>query len=295
MPNKRRPRASSRPWALITVLAVITAVNLAGAPYFILTRGERVRSALHPWFKPSGYVGQSAGLLAFAMIIFIWLYPLRKKFRWLAFTGSLARWLDVHILAGFALPLLVALHASWRFDGLIGLGYAAILIVCASGLIGKYLYVRIPRSKAGLELDLDEIQNQRRSLVTRIAGTIGLPVDAVERDLAAALPGRREMGFFASLIALVSNDLARWRTGFRLRRRWSKLMQARPAFDKKVLSEAVALASRQISLSQQVRMLQATQRVFRFWHVAHRPFAITALVAVIIHVVVMIVLGVTWF
>jgi hypothetical protein len=41
-------------------------------------------------------------------------------------------------------------------------------------------------------------------------------------------------------------------------------------------------------------MLQATQRVFRFWHVAHLPFAVTAFVAVTIHVVVVVTLGVTW-
>jgi hypothetical protein len=42
-------------------------------------------------------------------------------------------------------------------------------------------------------------------------------------------------------------------------------------------------------------MLDATHKVFRWWHVAHRPFAITALVAVVIHVAVVVWLGATWF
>jgi hypothetical protein len=63
----------------------------------------------------------------------------------------------------------------------------------------------------------------------------------------------------------------------------------------RALDEAVALADREIALDQQVRMLEGTHRVFRFWHVAHRPFAITALVAVIIHIVVVVSLGATWF
>ena len=49
-----------------------------------------------------------------------------------------------------------------------------------------------------------------------------------------------------------------------------------------------------MGLGQQIRMLDATQRLFRYWHIAHRPFAITALVAVLLHVVSAIVLGVTW-
>jgi hypothetical protein len=57
----------------------------------------------------------------------------------------------------------------------------------------------------------------------------------------------------------------------------------------------VAIADREISMAQQARMLDATQRVFRYWHVAHRPFAVTALVAVVIHVAVVVTVGATWF
>ena len=61
------------------------------------------------------------------------------------------------------------------------------------------------------------------------------------------------------------------------------------------LDEAVRLASREMSLTQQSRMLDATHRVFRFWHVAHRPFAITALLAVAIHVAVVFAVGAVGF
>jgi hypothetical protein len=38
-----------------------------------------------------------------------------------------------------------------------------------------------------------------------------------------------------------------------------------------------------------------TQRVLRLWHVAHRPVAITAFLAVATHVVVVVLFGATWF
>ena len=65
--------------------------------------------------------------------------------------------------------------------------------------------------------------------------------------------------------------------------------------EREVLNEVVALASREMALEQQAHMLAATHRVFRWWHVAHRPFALTALIAVVIHVTVVIALGATWF
>ena len=121
---------------------------------------ERVRSPLHPWLRPSGVIGQSAGILALAIFLFLWLYPLRKKVKALAWTGSVGRWLDVHVMAALTLPLLLAIHAAWRFDGVIGLGYTAILLVCASGVIGRYLYSHIPRARSGVELSRDEVAAQ---------------------------------------------------------------------------------------------------------------------------------------
>jgi hypothetical protein len=50
-----------------------------------------------------------------------------------------------------------------------------------------------------------------------------------------------------------------------------------------------------MALGQQARMLEATQQVFRFWHAAHKPVAFTALIAVLIHVVVVVAMGATWF
>ena len=50
-------------------------------------------------------------------------------------------------------PLLVAVHAGWRFEGLIGLGYAAILIVCNFTPVPRYAYrVGAPRGGFWQEL-----------------------------------------------------------------------------------------------------------------------------------------------
>jgi hypothetical protein len=50
-----------------------------------------------------------------------------------------------------------------------------------------------------------------------------------------------------------------------------------------------------MALTQQARILESTRRVFRFWHVAHRPFALVALLAVLVHVGVVVAMGATWF
>lgn len=288
-----RPPLAAQRWPITIILGTLALINIAGWPYYRLSLAERVRSPLHPLLRPSGLVGQSAGILALLIFFFLWLYPLRKKYRWLAFTGSIARWLDIHILAAIGLPLLVAIHASWRFDGVVGLGYDAMLVVCASGVVGRYLYVRIPRSLTGVAASREEVASERRTLITEIAAATGLDPFSVERTL--AISGTSESaGILRTLLHLLSDDFTRWRLTRALKRRLRASSSGRK-LDRELVNRVAALASREISLAQQLRMLDATKRLFGYWHVLHRPFAVTALIAVLIHVAVVIAVGATWF
>jgi hypothetical protein len=253
-----------------------------------------VRSPLHAWLKPSGYIGQSAGLLALTIFVFLWLYPVRKKFRWLAFTGAIARWLDVHVLAALGLPLLVAIHAAWRFTGLIGLGFWSMMVVWVSGLAGRYIYARIPRSKLGVELTIEEIVARRQDLLAEIACASGLEPALVETTLAAGQAPVAHRGLWGTLWRMVADDLARRRAARRLRRLWETRGLHRRKNDRQMLKAMLRLARREMALAQQARMLDATHDVFRYWHVLHRPVAIAALIAVLIHVGVVVALGATW-
>ena len=279
-------------WAVFGFAALLVAICVVGWPYYTLSVGERVRSPLHPWLRPSGYIGQSAGLLAVAIFIFLWLYPLRKQVRWLAWTGSVARWLDLHVLAALVLPLLAAIHSAWRFRGLIGLGFWSMMVVWASGIVGRYLYARIPRSKAGVELTREEIAARRRALLDEIAARTSLDVDLIERTLMPARAPTARRGLWTTLRRLATDDLARRSAARRLRRLCEQDGHGRQ--DRETVNRVVRLARREMALTQQARMLEATHDVFRFWHVLHRPVAIAALIAVLIHVAVVVALGATW-
>lgn len=289
----RRPAAAttsaSLRWAAILVLFPV-AISLAGLDYYVLPIAERVRHPWHPWLRPSGLVGQSAGILCFALFVFLWLYPLRKRVRWLAFTGAIGRWLDVHITAGLLVPVLGALHAAWNFGGLIGLGYAAMVVVAMSGTVGRYLYVRIPRHKSGVELSRDEAASRRRELVTHLCTLTRLPPHEIEGMLAPRDAGAG--GLLATLAVMVQDDFARRRAVRRLAERARDAR--RGVVDRTAQREVLALARREMALAQQVRLLDRTLRIFRFWHAAHKPFAISAFLAVTVHVIVVVVVGATW-
>jgi hypothetical protein len=278
---------------VLTVVTGLLTASAAGARYYLGSRAARARDPLHPWLRPSGFVGQTAGILALAIFAFLWLYPLRKKVRWLAWTGSMAAWLDVHVAAALVLPVLAAVHASWRFDGLIGLGFWSMMVVCASGVVGRYLYVHIPRSASGLELSAEEIATERKGLIEEVARTAGLPTAQVESLLASDPRPCEGLGIGQTVWRMVEDEGRRRRAARALQRRCRSVTGSR--LDRAAVRRIGRLASREMALTQQARMLAATHRVFRLWHVAHRPFALAALVAVLVHVGVVVAMGMTWF
>jgi hypothetical protein len=301
LPGKKpapRPHTGHGPatlWAdrfpLLLLLGAPVAITLWGLHYYLSPLGARVRNPLHPLLRPSGTIGLALGIAAFSLFLFLWLYPLRKKLRWLAWMGPLGTWLRLHSLAGLAIPVLAAAHAGWRFDGLIGLGYFAMLVVALSGIVGRYLYVHIPRSRNGLELGREEIVAERRALLTEIAVATGRDPRRIEQALALDPRPYHGLNPFQTLARMARDDFSRVRVLRTLRAEWGTPAPGTAPVDPGALDRALQLARREIAIGQQVRMLETSRRLFGLWHVAHRPFAITALLAVVIHVIVAFAVG----
>jgi predicted ATP-dependent Lon-type protease len=69
-----------------------------------------------------------------------------------------------------------------------------------------------------------------------------------------------------------------------------KRNKLKPAEAKKVLK----LVINEISLNRKIDRLQTMQNLFKYWHVAHLPFALVMLIIMVIHVIVTIVFGYRW-
>ncbi len=106
---------------------------------------------------------------------------------------------------------------------------------------------------------------------------------------------RTGLGMRQTLRLQITGDMTRRRAVREFRARIVAGKGGAVNIDAGALDEALRCARQELALAQQIRLLEGTQRVFRFWHVAHRPVAVTALVAVAVHVVVVIAVGSTWF
>jgi ABC-type uncharacterized transport system permease subunit len=96
--------------------------------------------------KASGLVGHGIGIVGFILILMTeTLYSIRKRLtdaKW----GSMASWLRFHIFTGLVGPYMVLLHTSMKFGRLAGVATLLTFVVVASGVVGRYIYTRVPRT-----------------------------------------------------------------------------------------------------------------------------------------------------
>jgi hypothetical protein len=277
--------------ACALALAPVILLAIYGANYYTLNQADRPFSAKHHLLKPSGAVGINMGVLGVLMLCAIFVYPLRKRWAWLQRQGNSRHWLDYHVILGIAAPVFIAFHSSFKFRGLAGIAFWVMVGVAVSGLVGRYLYGLIPLHIAEAELSLKvfrQILTHQKTLPqTNLHPLLHLP----RREQAARWP------VIVALVYVVASDLVRpFRVaGLRVksmksRRVLAGLASLLPAKDTQV-EWVIGLAEKQAALSNRILFLTQMQRVFRLWHVVHKPFSYAFAVLALFHIIVAMLMG----
>jgi len=68
----------------------------------------------------------------------------------------------------------------------------------------------------------------------------------------------------------------------------------RNKFSKAEYSKVIAMVKNDIRLNRRIERLDTMRNLFRYWHVAHLPFAMVMLIIMLVHVAVTLVFGYRW-
>ena len=245
---------------------------VGGISYYLTPLIARPRHPLYWALKPGGELGHDFGMVGSAMMIVMLAYSLRKRLRILRRLGPLTVWLDYHILLGVCGPLFVILHSSFKVGGLVALSFWSMIAVAASGVLGRFLYRQIPRTRAGDELSLADVERLDRELTRELIEELSVPRETVEQIAAIAEEGIDPRRSLASLLLGMTFG------PFVLRRRLQHLVKGAPRFEKAVMRKA--LLRRRIVLWERLR------EIFHYWHVLHKPFALIMYLFMVLHVAV---------
>lgn len=270
--------------ALVFVVFLVVSVLLyIGYDYYFTPLEERHFHELNKSFKASGLVGHGLGIAGTLFILIgVFSYMLRKRFRTFARIGILKHWLEFHIFLCTLGPFLILFHTTFKFGGIVAVSFWSMVAVFLSGIIGRYIYLQIPHSIEGRELTLSEIEEQKREMNKQLRQTVTL--DESIYELIDNFPGQNnhDQGIFGR-----SKSERSAIRGLR-----AELKQQKISSEK--ASEVIQIFKEQLRLKKKIGRLVTMQKLFAYWHVAHLPFALVMLVVMIIHVVVAVTFGYKW-
>lgn len=275
----------------MVVAVAATAVILAFSGYSYYTTGieERFFHADNEVLKPSGFVGHGLGIVGTLLILIgIFFYMGRKRLRMFSEVGLLKHWLEFHIFLCSLGSLLILFHTSFKFGGLAAFGFWSLVAVVVSGVVGRFIYIQIPHSIEGRELSFNELKAMRNNLSKQLNDNRVLDAD-VKMSIEAFSSSRALVYNNSLIIRILRKYYFNKRAVSNLKK---KLKGSRLSFVEK--RTVLKLVKGEILLDRRLEELSTMQRLFKYWHVAHLPFALILLVIMVIHVSVVLVMGYHW-
>jgi hypothetical protein len=277
--------------SILVAIVFITLITIIykGISYYNTGLEERVYHPDHAMLKPSGILGHGMGITgSLFMIIGMGSYMARKRYRLLSRIGLLKHWLEFHIFLCTMGPILVLFHTAYKFGGLVAISFWSMVAVFLSGVIGRFIYIQIPHTVEGRELSLNEVKEMKSDVAGIVRNSYNIDEEsyAIIADLIKKKVELYHKNTIVRYIRKYSDD----RRSIRSAKAVLKKNKLSGAEYRKVL----ALIKDDIMLNRRIERLETMQNLFKYWHVAHLPFALVMLIIMIIHVGVTILFGYRW-
>ncbi|MEZ4650006.1 MAG: hypothetical protein R3E97_14695 [Candidatus Eisenbacteria bacterium] len=271
-------------------LAGIVAFLVRGWDYYSTPYALRPQHADYEFLRPAGLWGQGFGVIGTVLMLLLFLYSWRKRSRTLGKVGKTRQWLSLHIYCGVIGPLLIVLHSSFKVTGLVAVSFWAMVAVALSGVFGRYLYQRIPRTVLGQAMAPDEIRIQELTVDRQLREQHAASDEFLE-GLQVVARGRR--GFESAVLGVMAAAAQEMTVKRRLTRYlWARQEWRDAERDRRPGLEELCRQKTQVHA--RLHRLEQYQTAFHYWHVIHKPFAAIMVLVMGIHIGIAIAFGYRW-
>ncbi len=273
----------------LIVLGVLAFLIYYGYSFYNTSVETRFFHPDYNTLKPSGIYGHGLGIIgSLLMIIGVTLYMVRKRSKMLRRVGLLKHWLEFHIFLCTLGPILILFHTSYKFGGIVSISFWSMVAVFLSGIIGRFIYIQIPRTIEGRELSLDEVKGMKAD----IEGILSKSQNLDETSAKLILKSTRKP-------VEIYHSSAIYRFYLKKQQNRKTISEIKKALKNSKISEAeykqiMKLIYTEISLNSRIDRLDTMKNLFKYWHVAHLPFAIVMITIMIIHIAITITFGYKW-
>jgi hypothetical protein len=233
------------------------------------------------------------GIAGGSMMLVLLLYPLRKRVRFLKFLGSAPGWFRWHMILGVIGPTLIIFHSNFSIQSFnASVATIAMVIVVASGVIGRYFYAKIHRGLYGTRTQVQEIRNDAETLKAALGedlpGVTRFMEELTEFEARVMAP---RSGFGSSLWMFLT-------IGFRQDRLYSRLMRItkdvikaearRRGVPWRVQRQRIRLVKQHLKLYfatvAKAARFGVYERLMAAWHILHLPLFFLLIAATALHI-----------
>jgi hypothetical protein len=275
---------------LVTIVFItLIALILNGISYYRIGLEERFYHPDHNLLKSSGILGHGIGIIGTLFIIIgIGTYMARKRYRFLSRIGILKHWLEFHIFLCTLGPIMVLFHTAFKFGGLVAVSFWSMVAVFLSGIIGRFIYIQIPRTIEGRELSLNEVREMKGDVAGIIRDSQALD-EASYNMIIDTIRKKAEIYYKSAIVRYIRNYI-----NDRKSIRTLSINLKRNKLPKPTYRKILTLVNADVKLNRRIERLDTMQNLFKYWHVAHMPFALVMLIIMAVHVTVTIIFGYRW-
>jgi len=266
-------------------ISVLAGTLWIGRSYYPLEKATRHTHDLHQWLAPGAAWGLMLGVWGTGLMVVMLVYTLRKWLIGFSRLGGLGAWLRFHIVCGIAGPLFIIVHSGLYMPaGLISVAFWCMVLVALSGIFGRYVHGLLPRLRGGQEIAWEgamlEMADLRAELVAETRDDRGDEIGDAVALVEDFVYDARTLG-----------DLVGLAIETRFRRRSINGLLAVSALPFPVRRRARRTLFSQLRLRRGMEASAVAHRLFRYWHLFHRPLAAAMYVIAVVHIATAVLLG----
>ena len=243
---------------------------------------------------PETGTGYWLGIVGATMMLLLLLYPLRKRVRLLRHLGKVPGWFRVHMLLGILGPTLILFHSNFKLGSLnSNVALAAMLIVVASGIVGRYLYAKVHKGLYGSKAEVGEIVGDAQLLKEALGDDLNGAEIILEalRDFEGKTLSPRP-GVLSSLGAFVWFGIRSRRVHVAVARQAQQIISgpaAKNRWTRREKRRRLKLVKNELALYfaavNKAARFAVFERLIALWHVLHLPLFFLLVITAIVHVV----------
>lgn len=268
--------------------------GVAGFSLLALLVASAILVRSNDWYTPGSDFGYYLGMVGGILMLLLLVYPLKKRVKAFQRIGSTKPWFIFHMICGVVGPLAIIFHSTFRIASQNALvAMVSMLLVAASGIVGRFIYVRIHAGLSDHELKLDELEGDETSESLNLNRDMRWAPDVVTalmdfRVWANQLSASRS----AAALQFFKLPFVEWRVRRQCHDRLTVHLDSRAASrawnaKKRAMRgwQFDSLVAHYTEVVTRRAQFEMYKRLFAWWHILHLPFVYLLAASATYHVV----------